>query len=153
MDELECDRIWVGQFHNGGHYFPTGKCIQKFSIFFEKDELEVISLRNIFLNIPVSFFPKSLSKIYNEGELTINSFEKDETYDLDIFSKLYGSKSFYIWSIEDLGGRFVGILAIEYIEKEYEITKEEKIYIKYKTGAIGALLHELLKKKSPSPYV
>jgi hypothetical protein len=33
MDELACDRIWIGQFHNGGHFYPTGKSIQKFSIF------------------------------------------------------------------------------------------------------------------------
>ena len=33
MDELGCDRIWIGQFHNGGHFYPTGKSIQKFSIF------------------------------------------------------------------------------------------------------------------------
>ena len=36
MDELECSRIWIGQFHNGGHFYPTGKSIQKFSIFYEK---------------------------------------------------------------------------------------------------------------------
>jgi hypothetical protein len=33
MDEIGCDRIWIGQFHNGGHFYPTGKSIQKFSLF------------------------------------------------------------------------------------------------------------------------
>ena len=36
MEEVNCDRIWVAQFHNGGHFYPTGKSIQKFSIFYEK---------------------------------------------------------------------------------------------------------------------
>ena len=36
MEELECDRIWIAQFHNGGHFYPTGRSIQKFSIFYEK---------------------------------------------------------------------------------------------------------------------
>ena len=36
QEEIECDRIWIGQFHNGGHFYPTGKSIQKFSIFYEK---------------------------------------------------------------------------------------------------------------------
>jgi hypothetical protein len=36
MDELECDRVWIAQFHNGGHFYPTGRSIQKFSIFYEK---------------------------------------------------------------------------------------------------------------------
>jgi hypothetical protein len=24
MNELECDRVWIAQFHNGGHFYPTG---------------------------------------------------------------------------------------------------------------------------------
>ena len=35
MEEIKCDRIWVAQFHNGGHFYPTGKSIKKFSIFYE----------------------------------------------------------------------------------------------------------------------
>ena len=27
MDELDCDRVWIAQFHNGGHFYPTGKSI------------------------------------------------------------------------------------------------------------------------------
>ena len=28
LAELECDQIFVAQFHNGGHFYPTGKSIQ-----------------------------------------------------------------------------------------------------------------------------
>ena len=31
--EFEANRIWIAQFHNGGHYYPTGKSTQKFSFF------------------------------------------------------------------------------------------------------------------------
>ena len=30
MSELQCDRICISQFHNGGHFYPTGKSIKKF---------------------------------------------------------------------------------------------------------------------------
>jgi hypothetical protein len=36
LNELDCDRVWLQQFHNGGHFYPTGKSIQKFSIFYWK---------------------------------------------------------------------------------------------------------------------
>ena len=36
MEELDCDRICIAQFHNGGHFYPTGKSIKKFSIFYEQ---------------------------------------------------------------------------------------------------------------------
>ena len=34
-DEFRGDRVWITQFHNGGNFYPTGKSIQKFSIFYE----------------------------------------------------------------------------------------------------------------------
>jgi len=36
LEEMEANRVWIAQFHNGGHFYPTGKSIQKFSIFYEK---------------------------------------------------------------------------------------------------------------------
>ena len=27
----KADRVWITQFHNGGHFYPTGKSITKFS--------------------------------------------------------------------------------------------------------------------------
>ena len=34
-EDFEADRVWLSQFHNGGHFYPTGKSIAKFSIFYE----------------------------------------------------------------------------------------------------------------------
>ena len=55
IDELECDRIWIGQFHNGGHFYPTGKSIQKFSIFYEKMSPDVSAIQHIFQQIFLPF--------------------------------------------------------------------------------------------------
>ena len=32
---VKADRVWVTQFHNGGHFYPTGKSITKFSVIYE----------------------------------------------------------------------------------------------------------------------
>ena len=63
MEELQCDRIWVAQFHNGGHFYPTGKSIQKFSVFYEKMNPNLQAIQHVFQQIPVSLFPKALSKL------------------------------------------------------------------------------------------
>ena len=34
-DEFKPDRVWITQFHNGGHFYPTGKSIAKFSVMYE----------------------------------------------------------------------------------------------------------------------
>jgi hypothetical protein len=147
MDELDCDRIWIGQFHNGGHFYPTGKSIQKFSIFYEKITPEISAIQHIFQQIPVSLFPKSLSKLYKEGELGIVNYDTDETYDLSMFAKDYNTKSFYMLAIDDLNDHFIGVMGISFNNKEHKLSKEEWIFIRQKVGAIGSLLTGYLNKK------
>lgn len=147
IDELECDRIWIGQFHNGGHFYPTGKSIQKFSIFYEKMSPDVSAIQHIFQQIPVSLFPKALSKLYKDGELAIVNYTNDENYDLSMFAKDYGTKSFYMIAIDDLDGHFIGVMGIAFNGKEHKLSKDEWIFIRQKVGAIGSLLTDYLYKK------
>lgn len=147
MDELGCDRIWIGQFHNGGHFYPTGKSIQKFSIFYEKLTPSTSAIQHIFQQIPVSLFPKALSKLYKDGELAVVNYNTDETYDLSMFSKDYGTKSFYMLAIDDLDEHFIGVMGIAFNDKEHKLSKEEWIFIRQKVGAIGSLLTDYLYKK------
>ena len=147
LEELGCDRIWIGQFHNGGHFYPTGKSIQKFSIFYEKLTPSTSAIQHVFQQIPVSLFPKALSKLYKDGELAVVNYNTDETYDLSIFSKDYGTKSFYMLAIDDLDEHFIGVMGIAFNDKEHKLSKEEWIFIRQKVGAIGSLLTDYLYKK------
>ena len=146
-EEFKVDRVWVTQFHNGGHFYPTGKSIQKFSIFYEKLSPEISAIQHIFQQIPVSLFPKALAKLYKDGELGIVSYNTDETYDLSMFSKDYGTKSFYMIAIDDLDGHFIGVMGIAFNGKEHKLSKDEWIFIRQKVGAIGSLLTDYLYKK------
>jgi hypothetical protein len=145
LEELEADRVWVAQFHNGGHFYPTGKSIQKFSIFYEKYIPGISSIQHTFQNIPVSLFPKAMAALYSDGELAIPDFNKED-YDLTSISKPFGTQSFYMIALEDLNDRFIGALAVSYNE-EYKFTKEDWIFIRQKAGVIGTLLDEYLNKK------
>jgi hypothetical protein len=145
LEEIQCDRIWIGQFHNGGHFYPTGKSIQKFSIFYEKLTPNTGAIQHIFQQIPVSLFPKALSKLYKEGELAIPTYENTETFDLDIFARDYGTKSFYMIAIDDLDEHFIGVMGIAFNDKEHKLSREEWIFIRQKVGAIGSLLTDYLK--------
>ena len=146
MEFLECDRIWIAQFHNGGHFYPTGKSIQKFSIFYETITPNTEPIQSIFQNIPVSLFPKSLSKLYKDGELSIITLKDEEDYDLKPLCLTYGTKSFYMISIYNLDDHFIGVMGIAFNE-EYKLSKEDWIFIRQKVGAIGLLLTDYLKTK------
>lgn len=146
LEEMEADRVWVAQFHNGGHFYPTGKSIQKFSVFYEQLAFDIKSIQHTFQNIPVSLFPKAMAELYKNGEIAIPTFEEGKDYDLESFAKPFNTKSLYMIALNDLHDRFIGVLAISYNE-EYKFTKEDWIFIRQKAGAIGVLLDEYLNKK------
>lgn len=146
MDELKCNRVWIAQFHNGGHFYPTGKSIQKFSFFYEKVTPNTISTQHTFQNIPVSLFPKALGKIYKDGELSILDYNnKNETYDLETFATEYNTKSLYIMGLYSLDSHLIGLIGISFTEQEYKLTINNWIFLRQKVGVIGTLLTDYLK--------
>jgi len=145
LETIECDRVWIIQFHNGGHFYPTGKSIQKFSMFYEKITPNSSSIQHTFQNIPVSLFPKSLGKIYKDGELSIPTFTEGETYDLEAIAKDLGTKSFYAVGLYSLDDHLIGVMGIGYYNKEHKLTKDEWIFVRQKVGVIGTLLTDYLK--------
>lgn len=146
MDELKCNRVWIAQFHNGGHFYPTGKSIQKFSFFYEKVTPNTISTQHTFQNIPVSLFPKALGKIYKDSELSILDYNnKNETYDLETFATEYDTKSLYIMGLYSLDSHLIGLIGISFTEQEYKLTTNNWIFLRQKVGVIGTLLTDYLK--------
>jgi len=144
LETIGCDRTWIIQFHNGGHFYPTGKSIQKFSMFYEKITPNSSSIQHTFQNIPVSLFPKMLGKIYKDGELAIPTYTEGETYDLETIAKDLESKSFYAVGLYSLDDHLIGVMGIAY-NKEHKLTKDEWIFVRQKVGVIGTLLTDYLK--------
>ena len=144
MEELECDRIWLAQFHNGGHFYPTGKSIQKFSFFYEKTSPNIPPIQHTYQNIPVSLFPRVLSKIYKEGELSIEDVSvTQDTYGLEYLTTQYDTKSICMIGLHSLDDHLIGVLGISFRES-HKMKKDEWILVRQKAGVIGTLLSEYL---------
>lgn len=144
LNELECDRVWISQFHNGGHFYPTGKSIQKFSIFYEKSTPNLPPLLHTFQNIPVSLFPRVLSKVYQDQEIAVDDVSTaEDTYGLEYMTTQFGTKSMCAVGLYSLDDHLIGVLNISYKES-HKITRDEWILIRQKAGAIGTLLSEYL---------
>lgn len=144
MEELQCDRIWVAQFHNGGYFYPTGKSIQKFSIFFEKYNPVLPPIQTTFQNIPVSLFSKALSQVFQKGEIEILNVEVEEnTFGVDVLTSQFKTKSLCMVGLYDLDNHLIGIMGISFID-EHNIITPEWITIRQKVGVIGTLLSEYL---------
>jgi hypothetical protein len=142
MEEFTPDRVWIAQFHNGGHYYPTGKSIQKFSIFFEQVKHAKDATRDNFQNIPVNLFSKSFSRVLTHDYVAIPDF-KDETlatYGLKYIAEENGTKSSYIFAIRTVENRLIGLLGIDYTTRKKTLDSEDIIKLRLEATKLGGVL-------------
>jgi len=144
MNELKCDRVWLAQFHNGGHFYPTGKSIQKFSFFYEKTSPNTPPIQHTFQNIPVSLFPRVLSKIYSDNDISIEDVSVlEDTLGLEYLTTQCNTKSICMLGVYSLDNHLIGILGISFKESHHMV-RDEWSFVRQKVGAIGTLLSEYL---------
>ena len=148
-EEYKADRVWLAQFHNGGHFYPTGKSIAKFSMIYETVELNVKSIQSNFQNIPVSLFSKSINHLLEHDIIEIHDF-KDETiatYGLKYIAEESGTKSAYMFAIKTFEGKFIGAIAVDYTKKKAKLSSEDVYHLQNSATAIGGVLITHLNKR------
>ena len=143
-DELDACRVWISQFHNGGNFYPTGKSIQKFSIFHELYTPGVSPISDTFKNIPVSLFSKPISHLYSDGEILISNYKKGNHFGLKTFAEGTGSKSSYLFALNSINDEFIGTLGIEYCSRVKKLSEEQLNTARTKSISIGTLLSAYL---------
>lgn len=148
-DEFKADRIWLAQFHNGGHFYPTGKSIAKFSMVYELTETITKSIQNNFQNIPVSLFSKPINRLLDRNTIEIYDYENETvaTYGLKYIAEESGSKSTYMFAIKTIDNKFIGVLTLDYTRKKHKLENEALTSILNQATAIGGVLATHLKIK------
>jgi hypothetical protein len=146
-EDIDADRVWLIQFHNGGHFYPTGKSMAKFSMIYETVNIKVSSIQNNFQNIPVSLFSKSINELLKNDVIEITDF-KDETistFGLKYIAEESGCKSGYLFSIKSIDDKFIGILGIDYTRKKTILNHDIVNRLSVKASSIGGVLMNHLK--------
>ena len=141
-DEINCDRVWVTQFHNGGNFYPTGKSMAKFSMIYEVVGPNTSSKQNNFKNLPVNLFTKSINQLFENDVIEIADF-KDETiatYGLKYIAEETNCKSQYIFAIKTLDNKFIGTLGIDFTKKKTKLDIETINHLSVHAGTLGGVL-------------
>jgi hypothetical protein len=148
-DKYKCDRIWISQFHNGGHFYPTGKSIQKFSIFYESVGPSISSIQQYFQNIPVHLFSKSLNHLLEQNHISISNFKNVSipTYGLKTIQEETKSKSTYVFSIRSIENKFIGFVGIDYVKEPHLLNEDEINDLLVQITSIGGILIKHLNSK------
>lgn len=145
--ENNSDRIWLIQFHNGGHFYPTGKSIQKFSVVYELVNSDVVACQNQFQNIPVSLFSKSMHSLYKGNIVSIPDTSVADRQFEGFTSVVYGAgvKSTYMFPLYNIKSEFIGIVGIDYVNKKKDLKEKEVFDIELELSSIGGVLNNYLK--------
>lgn len=141
-EEFRPDRVWVAQFHNGGHFYPTGKSMAKFSIIYETVNQGVSSIQNNFQNIPVNLFSKSINQLLENCVIEIPDFKDDTiaTYGLKYIAEESGCKSGYLFAVNTIDDKFIGILGMDYTKRKTKLDMESINHLQVHATAIGGVL-------------
>jgi hypothetical protein len=141
-EEFSADRVWITQFHNGGHFYPTGKTMAKFSIIYESVGTNTNSVQLNFQNIPVNLFSRSINRLLENDVIEIPDF-KDETvatYGLKYVAEDHGCKSGYLFSIKTIEGKFIGVLGLDFTKRKTRLDIESINHISNHSASIGGVL-------------
>lgn len=143
-EEFNGDRVWITQFHNGGNFYPTGKSIQKFSVFYEVTKAGISSVSHTFNNIPTSLYPKAFNHMLNDDQkgIFIPDYNdvKVATWGLKGAAESVGTKSSYVIPLFTLDSKFIGSLGMDYVTKKKRITKDEWEHLQIKANRIAGFL-------------
>jgi len=145
-EEYKADRVWITQFHNGGTFYPTGKSIQKFSMFYETVSQDTESIQASFQQIPISLFSKSINHLLEEDIIAVSNF-KDETiatYGLKYIAEESRCKSGYLFAIKTIDNKFIGILGVDYVKRKHVLTSNEINELLVEASTIGGVLNKSL---------
>ena len=141
-DEFKPDRVWITQFHNGGHFYPTGKSMAKFSIMYEVVGPGIQSVQGNFHNIPVNLFSRSINQLLETDVIEIYDY-KDETiatFGLKYIAEDTGCKSGYLFAIKTIDGKFIGTLGLDYTKRKTKLDMESINHLQQHSASIGGVL-------------
>lgn len=144
---VKADRVWVTQFHNGGHFYPTGKSIAKFSIIYESVSINVNSIQHSLQNIPVNIFSRALNRLVTNDIIEIYDF-KDETvatFGLKDIAETNGCKSGYLFAIKAIDDKFIGVLGIDYTKEIVKLDDDVVNNIMVQVSSLSGVLMNHLK--------
>lgn len=142
LTKLDGDRVWITQFHNGGHFLHSNKSMQKFSVVYEVDAAGVLPVSTVFTNIPISLYSKCFSEILSTRFIGISDYDDETvaTYGLKPGAEATGAKATYIVGLFDFGtGKLMGSVGIDFLEPK-KLTNSQIEYFKIRSERVAGYL-------------
>jgi hypothetical protein len=125
QQKYNLDRLWIGQFHNGGNFWPGNKSMKKVSMTFESTAPGIAADIMKMQNLPVSFLSPILQKLTDTDAtgVTIDVYT-EEDYALRSFWESRGIQTAFLFPIKCLESDFIGIFGVDFVKRDGFLTDE-----------------------------
>lgn len=145
-DLFSAERAWLVQFHNGGHFYPTGKSIQKFTMVYELLKDGYPPCQHQFQGIPVSLFSKPINKLYNGEHVIVDSTDNGvQNFGITNYISEGAVANSYMFPVKTLDDSFVGIVGLDF-ENQIFLGSEDLKRLEIAIAAMSGVLCNYLKK-------
>lgn len=115
MKEMNADRAYILQFHNGGYYM-SGRSQQKFSCTHEMVEKGISRECDFSKNHIVSNFHTYINGLITDGKFAYLDAENVPDHSFSLMMENKGIQSIYNIPIKTLNNTVIGILGVDYIK-------------------------------------
>lgn len=142
-EENRFDRIWIAQFHNGEHFYPNGRSVQKLSLTYEACKPGVSSLLKVIKGLPVSVFSSFLKSLIQEKSYIVHNVDDEKDNNVKILSSFLtelGVKSYYAFAIIDLDNRFIGLLCVDAVIYKKKLSDDQIDMLKTEAKSIAGYI-------------
>lgn len=142
-EENKFDRIWIGQFHNGEHFYPNGRSVQKISLTYESCKPGVSSLLKIIKGLPVSVFSSFLKVLIQERIYIVHNVDDEKDINVKTLSSFLielGVKSYYAFAIVDIDNRFIGLLCVDAVLYKKKLSEEQIDFLKSEAKTLAGYI-------------
>jgi len=139
LNNFIADRAYIYEFHNGETYY-SGSSQQKFSCSYEVVNEGVSSECNNSQNFRISNFHTMINALISEKFFFVEKISKLNDPICKAHFLKQGTKSFYMLPIATLSEKTIGVLVVDYVKKEHEITENEIKTLKQSALLVGGYL-------------
>ena len=139
-DEVDADRAWIIEFHNGSGELDSLDSLKKLSMVYESVSPGISMESENFENLLISFFIETIKELIEDKELLYENIEIVENYEIVRIFEQKGNSSMYMFAMETIDDLLIGILGVDYVRDQKKITEQQKNYLRMQAYSLAGYL-------------
>jgi hypothetical protein len=142
--EIEGDRVWIAQFHNGGKILnlPREASMKRISVTHEATASGVSKERRKLNDILVSFFSETINILLREEQVCFHSKDENLEPEIRLIIRERANEKMHLFAMRDIDGELIGIMGVDFVSGEKGLTDQEVQYLTVKANLLaGYVIH------------